>query len=169
MKLKIINDFEITYFNKSFLVLYYKPPIKLSFFLCLPWQQQTNSSSFGWWSFCVLLFSLLSSSSSVSPFHTQSPSLFFTVTFFSFFTILVTIIMHVFMYENDSWWVAGISDECSSHGVKSFTEKLISYSGVQGFCVYDFYIAFIFLPFSTNFVVFSLILDSVCAVFHGFC
>ncbi|PNY07109.1 palmitoyl-protein thioesterase 1-like, partial [Trifolium pratense] len=29
----------------------------------------------------------------------------------------------------------GIGDQCSNHGVKSFTEELINYSGVQGFCV----------------------------------
>ncbi|GAU29303.1 hypothetical protein TSUD_226740 [Trifolium subterraneum] len=31
--------------------------------------------------------------------------------------------------------IHGIGDQCSNHGVKSFTEELITYSGVQGFCM----------------------------------
>jgi hypothetical protein len=40
------------------------------------------------------------------------------------------------MHDNYSWCVAGIGDQCSNRGVKSFTQELITYSGVQGFCVY---------------------------------
>lgn len=111
IKLKNCNWFWNNFFLKVILVLYYKAPIKLFFLVCLPCQQQTSSSLlFGWWSFCVFLLSLLSwSSSSFSPFHTQYHSLFFTVTFFSFFTVLVTIIMHVWewflMSCRNFWWV----------------------------------------------------------------
>ena len=32
--------------------------------------------------------------------------------------------------------MAGIGNQCSSQGLKNFTESLSNYSGVEGYCVY---------------------------------